>query len=105
LFAVILCKHGSSQVAEAYVAPSAVVKDFDLFSDRRFGPGAGFIAPWMAQLVLQHTPEARAYPQDPPAVTEVVKQGMDVGNYLDAVREKGNGKCCAKRPLSFYCLA
>jgi hypothetical protein len=33
LFAVILCKHGSSQVAEAYVAPSAVVKDFDLFSD------------------------------------------------------------------------
>jgi hypothetical protein len=74
-------------VAEAYVAPLAVLKAFNLFSDRRFGPGVGFIAPWMAQLVLQHTPEARGYPQDLPAVTEAVKLGMDVGNYLDGVRE------------------
>lgn len=55
--AEFLCEHGRGQIAKARVAPLAIVKNLDVFPDRRFGLKPTAITVMMHQFVLQAAPE------------------------------------------------
>jgi hypothetical protein len=52
LFTEFLCEHDQCHIAKARVAPLAIVKDFNIFPDRRFRLGSGDIPVMVHQFVL-----------------------------------------------------